>query len=74
LMARLDYCRRCLHFSGFADPANGRVRALTVPPTCAAFLDGIPESIQAVHREHDSEYPGDRGIRFAPAKGRTRKE
>ena len=34
--------------------------------SCAAFPDRIPEEIWNGQRDHNSPYPGDRGIRFEP--------
>jgi hypothetical protein len=47
-------CRDCRHRIGFGDLA------------CAAFPDRIPEEIWNGQRDHDTPYPGDHGIRFAP--------
>lgn len=35
-------------------------------PTCAAFLDGIPEAILLGEHDHRESYPGDGGIRYEP--------
>jgi len=52
-------CLFCKHYSG--NPFR----------SCAAFpvIDGIPASIWYGDYDHINEYPGDRGIRFAPADG-----
>jgi len=47
-------CGDCRHRIGFKELA------------CAAFPGRIPLEIWNGERDHDSPYPGDRGIRFEP--------
>ena len=47
-------CQSCRHLIGFKELA------------CAAFPDRIPREIWNGERDHNSPYPGDRGIRFEP--------
>ena len=41
-----------------------------LPPTCAAYPQGIPEAILANQHDHHHPYPGDKGIRFEPKPAR----
>ena len=59
----------CLHCRWLH--AVGDTPEPTDPPTCRAFPDGIPEPILADQVEHDRPYPGDREIRFEPARRDT---
>ncbi len=47
-------CLECVHF--------GNHKGLT----CEAFPDGVPKELMFGYVEHETPYPGDSGIRFAP--------
>lgn len=51
-MSESTQCPVCVHYQGELK--------------CAAFPNGIPQSIITGRRDHSKPYPGDNGIRFQP--------
>lgn len=64
-MMRLNTCYRhglCRHWAGdLTFTAKGEARA-----SCAAFKQGIPQSILRGEHDHRQPYAGDNGIRYEP--------
>lgn len=54
-------CMTCQHLHDVG-AANGQ-------SACDAFPQGIPFAIQSGETDHSKPYPGDNGIRYAPAEG-----
>lgn len=54
-------CFECKHLGGFVAAGTA----------CAAFPDGIPVPIFLEGFDHRQPFPGDNGVRWAPAEGVT---
>lgn len=52
-------CVRCVHYRGGSEAGL----------TCAAFPEGIPQSVIIEGNDHREPIVGDHGIRFAPRPG-----
>jgi hypothetical protein len=57
-------CDACEHCHTAAEDARE-----DAPPTCDAFLDGIPDKIWSGGFDHRAAYPGDAGVRFEQKPG-----